>query len=41
MNAILINTMKGLLLFSAGVFLALSVLTVAGVVLILLNGGVV
>ncbi|WP_400233003.1 hypothetical protein [Methanomethylophilus alvi] len=41
MSGLLVQAIKGLLLISAGIFLALSVLTVAGVVLILLNGGVV
>jgi hypothetical protein len=40
-SGLLVQAIKGLLLISAGIFLALSVLTVAGVVLILLNGGVV
>lgn len=41
MSGLLVQAIKGLLLISAGISLALSVLTVAGVVLILLNGGVV
>ena len=41
MSGLLVQAIKGLLLISAGIFLALSALTVVGVVLILLNGGVV
>ena len=41
MIGLLLNTAKGLLIVSGAVFLALSALTVVGVVLILLNGGVV
>lgn len=35
----LYNMIRGLLLVSAGVFVFLSILTIAGVVLILMNGG--
>lgn len=41
MDLLLRNAWKGLLLISAGIFFILGIVTIAGVILILVNGGIV